>query len=270
MKLIDKENGRSLVEVKEGNDYDEGCRRREYATKGLAGTALGFGIAGTALALFNGTRLFGGGGLFGGNNNGGNNGCSMPYGMGIPGVALGGSPNIAIASANAYDENGVSSPANVRYLERKECSDVLNLTNALWQQAYNAQTARGEDRAKLNEELFGVYAGMRNGFDALSAKHNKDAFDLYKYSRDSKDDLQKEIGDIKYQLGMLVATRPYQDALIQCDIQRVAEHANFDLWKRTCRMIQGEVVLPNTPVVTGYASQRCCCNAAPAAETPAA
>lgn len=260
MKLIDKENGRSLVEVKEGNDYDEGCRRREYATKGLAGTALGFGIAGTALALLNGGRLFGNG-LFGGGNNGGNGG-------GIPGIALGGSPNVAIASANVLDENGVSSPSNVRYLERKECSDVLNLTNAIWQQAYNAQTARCEDRSKLNEELFGIYAGMRNGFDALSAKQNKDAFDLYKYSRDSKDDLQKEIGDIKYQLGMLVATRPYQDALIQCDIQRVAEHANFDLWKRTCRMIQGEVVLPNTPVVTGYASQRCCCNAVPA-ETPA-
>lgn len=259
MKLIDKENGRSLVEVKEGNDYDEGCRRREYATKGLAGTALGFGIAGTALALFNG-RLFGNNGILGG---GGNNGG----GASIPGVAFGGSPNVAIASANAVDEN-LSSGANARYLERKECNDVLNLTNAIWQQSFNAQTARCEDRSKLNEELFGIYAGMRNGFDALSAKQNKDAFDLYKYSRDSKDELYKEMGDIKYQLGMLVATRPYQDALIQCDIQRVAEHANFDLWKRTCRMIQGEVVLPNTPVITGYASQRCCCNVQPT-ETPA-
>lgn len=54
------------------------------------------------------------------------------------------------------------------------------------------------------------------------------------------------------------ATRPYQDALIQCDIRRVAEHADFNLWRRTCRMISGEVVLPNTPVIEGYASYNPC------------
>lgn len=52
--------------------------------------------------------------------------------------------------------------------------------------------------------------------------------------------------------------RPYQDALIQCDIRRVAEHADFNLWRRTCRMISGEVVLPNTPVIEGYASYNPC------------
>lgn len=250
MKLIDKENGRSLVEVKEGNDYDD-YRKKDYATKGLAGTALGFGIAGTALALFNGSRLFGGGGLLGGNGGGS------------------GATNVAIA--NATDETGVTSGANARYLERKECSDVLDLTNALWQQAYNAQAARCADRSVINQEMFGIYAGMRNGFDAINAKHNEDAFSLYKYSRDSKDELLSQIGDMKAEIAVMKAVRPYQDALIQCDIQRVAEHADFNLWRRTCRMIQGEVVLPNTPVVTGYASQRCCCNqSTTSSETPAA
>lgn len=37
-----------------------------------------------------------------------------------------------------------------------------------------------------------------------------------------------------------------------------AEHADFNLWRRTCRMISGEVVLPNTPVVEGYASYNPC------------
>ena len=46
--------------------------------------------------------------------------------------------------------------------------------------------------------------------------------------------------------------------MIQCDIRRVAEHADFNLWRRTCRMISGEVVLPNTPVVEGYASYNPC------------
>lgn len=52
--------------------------------------------------------------------------------------------------------------------------------------------------------------------------------------------------------------RPYQDALIQSDIRRVAEHADFNLFRRTCRMITGELVLPNTPTVTGYPSYNPC------------
>ena len=83
-------------------------------------------------------------------------------------------------------------------------------------------------------------------------------FNLYKYSRDSKDELSSEIGELRTELAVLKATRPYQDALIQCDIRRVAEHADFNLWRRTCRMISGEVVLPNTPVIEGYASYNPC------------
>lgn len=57
---------------------------------------------------------------------------------------------------------------------------------------------------------------------------------------------------------------------IQCDIRRVAEHADFNLWRRTCRMISGEVVLPNTPTVTGYASYNPCDCRNNSAQTPAA
>lgn len=39
---------------------------------------------------------------------------------------------------------------------------------------------------------------------------------------------------------------------------RVAEHADFNLFRRTCRMITGELVLPNTPTVTGYPSYNPC------------
>ena len=45
-------------------------------------------------------------------------------------------------------------------------------------------------------------------------------------------------------------------------IARVAEQAEFNLFRRTCRMISGEVVLPNTPTVTGYSSyDPCACRA---------
>lgn len=134
----------------------------------------------------------------------------------------------------------------------------VELVNGMWQKAYDAQKARQDDRNVLNAELFSIYSAMRNGFDAINAKHNEDAFNLYKYSRDSKDELSSEIGELRTELAVLKATRPYQDALIQCDIRRVAEHADFNLWRRTCRMISGEVVLPNTPVIEGYASYNPC------------
>lgn len=163
----------------------------------------------------------------------------------------------------------VAISSNEQYLERKECEDMVALTNAMWQHVYNEQGQRFNDRQVINQEMFGIYSAMRSGFDVINAKHNQDAFDLYKYSRDSKDELAGEIGALRTEIAVLKATRPYQDKLIQCDIQRVADHADFNLWRRTCRMISGEVVLPNTPVVTGYGSYNpCAC--APAATTPAA
>lgn len=125
-------------------------------------------------------------------------------------------------------------------------------------------------QGKLNSGV-GIYSAMRNGFDVINANANKNAFDLYKYSRDNKDELMGQIGEMKTELAVLKATRPYQDAIIQCDIRRVAEHADFNLWRRTCRMISGEVVLPNTPTVTGYASYNpCACPATTPAPTTAA
>lgn len=215
---------------KEGKDYIkvDDTPKKEYASKAMAGTALGFGIGGAALWLLDNMR--GGNPIFGGCKNGSNG------------------ETVAIASTMA----------NEQFLERKECEDVLALTNAIWQQTYNAQQNRFNDRQTINQEMFGIYSTMRNGFDMISAKHNKDSFDLYKYSRDSKDEVLSELGNLKTEVAVLKACRPYQDALIQCDIRNVAEHAQFNLERRTCRMITGEVVLPNTPVVTGFGSYNVC------------
>lgn len=219
MVLVDKENVKGYVQMDEKEHT-----KKEYASKGLAGTALGLGIGGLAVSLLN-------------------NGCNP---LGIFGRNCG---------TNAGE---VAIAANEQYLERKQCADFVELVNGMWQKAYDAQKARQYDRNVLNAELFSIYSAMRNGFDAINAKHNEDAFNLYKYSRDSKDELSSEIGELRTELAVLKATRPYQDALIQCDIRRVAEHADFNLWRRTCRMISGEVVLPNTPVIEGYASYNPC------------
>ena len=222
MMLVDKENGKGYVEVNE-----HAHESKEYASKSLAGTALGLGIGGLALSLL-------------GNGCGNNILNRLGFGCGCGNID---------AAAQIADN---------QYVERKECADYLAITEKYYQGQLANQVARFADRQTLNKEFFDSYAFTRNGFDAITTKHNEDAFNLYKAGRDNKDALSAEIGELKTELAVLKATRPYQDALIQCDICRVAEHADFNLWCRTCRMIQGEVVLPNTPTVTGYPSYNPC------------
>lgn len=157
MVLVDKENVKGYVQMDEKEHT-----KKEYASKGLAGTALGLGIGGLAVSLLN-------------------NGCNP---LGIFGRNCG---------TNAGE---VAIVANEQYLERKQCADFVELVNGMWQKAYDAQKARQDDRNILNAELFNIYSAMRNGFDTISAKHNEDAFNLYKYSRDSKDELSSEIGKL--------------------------------------------------------------------------
>lgn len=103
------------------------------------------------------------------------------------------------------------------------------------------------DRQTINAEMFGLY------------KSQVDAdFALYKNQRDGFDVTNARVSELEKEVAVLRATRPYQDALIQAAIARVAEQAEFNLFRRTCRMISGEVVLPNTPTVTGYSSYDPC------------
>lgn len=239
MMLVDKESGKSFVQMEETEHNG-----KEYASKGVAGTALGLGIAGTALWLLNGGLGGCGNGLFG---------LNARCGCGNVGTGL------AVAAE----------AADARYIERKECEDYVTLVNGLWQKSYNQQQERFADRQTINQEMFGIYSSMRNGFDAINAKHSADLFALYKSTRDDKDAVLAEVGALRTEVAVMKAVRPYQDKLIQCDINNVAQQADFNLFRRTCRMINGEVVLPNTPVVTGYGSYNpCACS--PTTTTPAA
>lgn len=204
MKMIDTETGHEMVEVS-GHD------KKEYASKGVAGTGLGLGIAGTALWLLSGGL---GGGLFGNR-------------AGLAGAAAIGAECIA------------------------EKENKCELINGMWTLAFNGQTARFNDRQTINAEMFGLY------------KSQVDAdFALYKNQRDGFDVTNARVGELEKEVAVLRATRPYQDALIQAAIARVAEQAEFNLFRRTCSMISGEVVLPNTPTVTGYSSyDPCACRA---------
>lgn len=64
------------------------------------------------------------------------------------------------------------------------------------------------------ETAFGLYKGYRDADDGIIAKHNQDAFSLYKYSRDGFDVMQKEICDLKTKLAVAEAVQPWKDKSI--------------------------------------------------------
>lgn len=64
------------------------------------------------------------------------------------------------------------------------------------------------------ETAFGLYKGYRDADDAIIAKANKDAFDLYAYSRNGFDALQAQISDLKTKLAVADAVQPWKDKAI--------------------------------------------------------
>ena len=122
------------------------------------------------------------------------------------------------------------------YLERTQCANYLETTKQYYEGQMAFQTALNRDFALAYE------------------RDVKNSFDLYKGQRDIKDELQAKIDAVDKKVDVMAAIRPYQDALINCKIDNNALIADYNLSRRTCRMIQGELVLPSTPTVTGYAS----------------
>lgn len=186
--------------------YIKEDEHKEYASKNVAGTALGLSIGALALTLLGRNNVLGN--LLG-NNDTCNNGCNVT------------------------------------------CSQRLADTKEFHNEMF------GLYKSQVDAD-FSLYKGYRDSDDAIVAKHNTDAFNLYKYSRDGFDALQNEICNLKSRVAVAEAVRPYQDALIECQIADARKDAAYNLERRTCRMISGEVVLPTTPTVTGYGSYNIC------------
>lgn len=175
--------------------------------------------------------------------------------------------NIAIATCGGAN-NGYSAPTAFQAWE-KGCEDTLALQKGLYDWALVQQSQRFADRQTINSELFGLYKSQidadfglykstRDGFDVLNAKQNADAFNLYKSQRDADDSIRQELSDLKAQVAINAAVRPYQDKLIQCEIEKAFTAGINYTDRKTCKMITGQVVLPNTPTVTGFGSYCCC------------
>lgn len=92
--------------------------------------------------------------------------------------------------------------------------------------------------------------------------------------RDADDDIRKELSDLKAELAVTKAIRPYQDKLIQCEMEKMFTAGINYTDRKTCNVIYGVVTLPNEPTVTGLVGRNAygclpCGFTQPASGTPA-
>ena len=158
-------------------------------------------------------------------------------GVGIPALVLGG-----LAFANQMSKGGVlnlfggSSTTNDTptpfEVWKKECADNIALTNEIWSQKMNTMQTMAQTREVDVREKFGLYKTQRDLYDVLNERY------------------AQKFNDLDRKVAVLEATRPYQDRLIQCDIEKALGTAINYTDKKTCRAIYGVVGLPSTPTVT--------------------
>jgi len=205
--------------------------------RGRANAGLTLGIIGTAGAALALARQGGLGGILGG----------------------GGAPSTSSVTYNSSVPQ--THPVGVY---AKECEDVLALTKGM----YDLYIVGQQNAAKAREvdvaEKFGLYINNRDSIDKLSDRTNAEFFSLYKYTRDKDDETNAKISALESQVAVNSAIRPYQDKLIQCEIEKVYTALVNYVDRKTCRMISGQLVLPSEPTVTGYSAD-CFCSRTAAA-----
>ena len=233
------------AKVVEKKIYEEGKKHDEYASKGIAGTGLGLGIAGTALGL--------GAWLLGGNNRSvfGSLGNGMPDNVNI----------------NTYGGMTASNtaPTALEVME-KECADEVKLLTDMFGLKLDTANKFYAMRETDVAEKFGLY---KSQVDAINAENRRamqaefglyksqiDAdFGLYKNQRDQYDALQAKYCDLDKKVAVMEALTPYKEKLMMAYVN-----------EKTCNCLRGQLVLPSTPVISGYGSY--CCNGT-APSTPA-
>lgn len=241
-------NNERIVEKK---IYEDG--KKEYASKGVAGTALGLGIAGTALGLLAG-GIGGGRGVFGSLGTG-----NMPDNVNIN--TYGGLSSVN-ASPSAYD------------VMQKECADEVKLLTDMFGLKLDTANKFYAMRETDIAEKFSLYKGYVEGLNAENRRSVAAEFGLYKNQRDTYDALNEKysakFNELDKKVAIMEATRPYQDKPLMQAIDAMGERNMCYTDRKTCRCIYGVVGLPSTPTVTvleGVNPFGCNCRQA---QTPAA
>ena len=219
------------AKVVEKKIYEDG--KKEYASKGLAGTALGIGIGGLALALLNGN----GRGVFGSLGNG------MPDNVNI----------------NTYGGMTASNtaPTSLEVME-KECDDEVKLLTDMFGLKLDTANKFYAMRETDIAEKFSMYKGATDAINAenrraMQAEFNlyksqiDSDFGLYKNQRDQYDALQAKYSDLDKKVAVMEALTPYKEKLMMAYVN-----------EKCCRKIDGVLGLQSTPTVTVLPSASIC------------
>lgn len=227
------------AKVVEKKIYEEGKKVGDYASKATGNAGLTLGIIGTALGA--------GAWLFGGNRNvfGSLGGSTMPENVNI----------------NTYGVSASSNQPTALQVMEKECADEVKLLTDMFGLKLDTANKFYAMRETDIAEKFSMYKGAT---DAINAENRRamnaefglyksqiDAdFGLYKNQRDQFDALQAKYCDLDKKVAVMEALTPYKEKLMMAYVN-----------EKCCRKIDGQLVLPSTPVVTGYGSYGCNCTA---------
>lgn len=224
------EEVKQIIKEKE---YVHDEKENDYASKGVAGTGLGLGIAGTALGLWALARNRGG--IIGGGG--------MPENVNIN----------TISDAISGRSAGAAAPTAFMAWE-KGCEEALALTNTIWGLKVNTQEQMYAHREVDVAEKHQLWRSQIDADFGLYRSQIEGDFNLYRSQRDLYDVLNEryanKFNELDKKVAVLEATRPYQDRLIQCEIDRAFTASINYTDKKTCRAIYGVVGLPSTPTVT--------------------
>ena len=236
------------AKVVEKKIYEEGKKHDDYASKATGNAGLTLGIIGTALGA--------GAWLFGGNRSVfGSLGGNMPENVNINAYGYG-------ANANA------NQPTALQVME-KECADEVKLLTDMFGLKLDTANKFYAMRETDIAEKFSMYKGAN---DAINAENRRamqaefglyksqiDAdFGLYKNQRDQYDALQAKYSDLDKKVAVMEALTPYKEKLMMAYVN-----------EKTSNCLRGQLVLPSTPVISGYGSY-CCNSTAPSTPTTGA
>lgn len=225
-----QEQGSFTRSYESGGSYVERAKDPTARALGVVGTVLG----GVSLAALWNRNSGGIGNLFGGGNAG------VPTNVNINGGLGGGC--VAPTTFETYAH---------------ECEDVLALTNTLWAQKVDTMKGFYDYRNVDVAEKFGLYKDNRDNIDGVNNRINNELFSLYKYTRDKDDAINERISALEKEVAVNSGIRPYQDRLIQCEIDKAFNASINYTDRKTCKMITGVTVIPSTPTITGYGSYCC-------------
>ena len=232
------------AKVVEKKIYEEGKKHDDYASKTTGNAGLTLGIIGTALGA--------GAWLLGGNNRSvfGSLGSNMPENVNI----------------NTYGANSSSNQPTALQVMEKECADEVKLLTDMFGLKLDTANEFYAMRETDIAEKFSMYKGAT---DAINAENRRameaefglyksqiDAdFGLYKNQRDQYDTLQAKYCDLDKKVAVMEALTPYKEKLMMAYVN-----------EKTCNCLRGQLVLPSTPVISGYGSY--CCNSTAPSTTP--